>query len=135
MNCVVGFCRNSSNVKTQRYKQAKAKRGSVQIYATARQPVKRPYTRNGLDASSSRRSEEAYEKYVTERQRRNAKYINRYSTVPVPSLVSTSDNLTDTILETPFSCMVTPKRVSAWFMVGFLWVITINCVSFEKRFK
>ena len=58
-----------------------------------------------------------------------------YSTVPAPSFSSTSASFTDTIFETPFSCIVTPKRVSAWFMVGFLCVITMNCVFSEKFFK
>ncbi len=31
--------------------------------------------------------------------------------------------------------MVTPKRISAFSMVGFLCVITINCVSAENFFK
>ena len=58
-----------------------------------------------------------------------------YSTVPAPSFSSTSASFTETIFDTPFSCIVTPKRVSAWFIVGFLWVITINCVFAEKFFK
>lgn len=39
-----------------------------------------------------------------------------------------SSNSIETILVTPFSSIVTPKIVSAWRMVGFLCVITINCV-------
>lgn len=35
------------------------------------------------------------------------------STVPWPSFSSTSDSLTETSLEIPFSCMVTPNRESA----------------------
>ena len=52
-----------------------------------------------------------------------------YSTAPTPKRLSTSVNFTEMIFETPFSCIVTPKRVSAWFIVGFLCVITMNCVS------
>ena len=39
-----------------------------------------------------------------------------------------SSNSIETIFVTPFSSIVTPKIVSAWRMVGFLCVMTINCV-------
>src|SRR5699024_4467076 len=40
-----------------------------------------------------------------------------------------SSNLTDTSLETPDSCIVTPYNASASSIVPFRCVITINCVS------
>src|SRR5258708_24230438 len=38
-------------------------------------------------------------------------------------------NLTDTSLETPASCMVTPYMAWAASMVRLEWVMTTNCVS------
>ena len=42
-----------------------------------------------------------------------------------------SDQLTETTLLTPFSSIVTPNKASACSIVGFLWVITMNCVDSE----
>jgi len=46
-----------------------------------------------------------------------------------------SANFSDTNFVTPFSSIVAPYKVSAYSMVPFLWVMTINCVSFENSFK
>ena len=78
--------------------------------------------------------------YVTEKSAPATPYCEvytsfAYSTVPAPSFSSTSASFTDTIFDTPFSCIVTPNKTSAWFIVGFLCVITINCVFSEKFFK
>ena len=56
-------------------------------------------------------------------------------TVSPPSFASTSESLTETILETPFSSIVTPNSTSAWFMVGLRCVMTMNCVSLENFFR
>ena len=67
--------------------------------------------------------------HAAERARDVPLYAVFHATVSPPSLASTSDSLTETILETPFSSMVTPKRLSAFSMVGLRWVMTMNCVS------
>ena len=48
---------------------------------------------------------------------------------------SFSIRLTDTRVDTPFSCMVIPYSRSAAFIVPRLWVITINCVSLVSLCK
>ena len=43
-----------------------------------------------------------------------------------------SVSLTDTIFEMPFSSIVTPYNTFAFSIVGFLWVMTTNCVEEEN---
>ena len=46
-----------------------------------------------------------------------------------------SSNFTLTSLDTPDSCIVIPYKTSAYSIVFFLWVITINCVFSLNSFK
>ncbi len=59
----------------------------------------------------------------------------RQATVSPPRRDSTSEILTETILDTPFSSMVTPNSTSAFSMVGLRWVMTMNWVFSANRFK
>ena len=48
---------------------------------------------------------------------------------------SPSIRFTDTRVDTPFSCIVIPYRISAASIVPFLWDMTMNCVSLVSLFR